>query len=178
MKKWIAVFFTALLAFSVTACGNSGKETGTTEIVMHESEEKTTAVPEVTTTEETEEDVETVTYYYGDENAEYLLSEEVEVKEITPQGLMDLLAEKGVLSEKVVINKFMHEGDGSLIMDVSESFATQLRSMGTAGEYLMLGSVVNTFLDNLDGESILITVNGETLESGHEIYDRELTFYK
>ena len=50
--------------------------------------------------------------------------------------------------------------------------------MGTAGEYLLLGSVVNTFLDNLDGESILITVDGETLESGHEIYDRELTFYE
>ena len=52
--------------------------------------------------------------------------------------------------------------------------------MGTAGEYIIIGSLVNTFLENYQDTvtSIFITVNGEIIESGHVIYDFELIRYE
>ena len=62
-------------------------------------------------------------------------------------------------------------------IDMNDAFLTQLRSMGTSGEYMLMGSLVNTFLDNYTAGSILVTVNGAVPESGHVIYDFPLTFF-
>ena len=48
----------------------------------------------------------------------------------------------------------------------------------TSGEYVILGSVVNTFLTAYDADAIIITVDGEVLETGHSVYDQPLTLYQ
>jgi len=63
-----------------------------------------------------------------------------------------------------------------LNIDFNRSFADLICSMGTAGELMITGSVVNTFLSAFQAESVYFTVDGEILESGHVIYDFPLTF--
>jgi hypothetical protein len=41
-----------------------------------------------------------------------------------------------------------------------------------------MGGLTNTFLRAYDAQEILITVNGQTLETGHAIYDKPLNFFE
>ena len=62
--------------------------------------------------------------------------------------------------------------------EAGEAFAAQVRSLGTSGEYFLVGGIVNTLLDAFDGTEVMLTVNGAPLESGHNIYDYALTRYE
>lgn len=145
-----------------------------------EAEPDSAAEPEPETEPEAEPEPEqvTVTMYRGDENCEYLISEEAQIPALTPQALADLLYSRGVLSGRVTVNDFFQEENGDLQLDLSGEFSNMLNGSGTAGEYILLGSLVNTFLDAYEAEKILITVAGETLESGHAVYDQPLTFFE
>ena len=68
--------------------------------------------------------------------------------------------------------------DGHIQADLNDAFAAQLRSLGTTGEYFLVGGIVNTLLDAFDGTDVTLTVNGALLESGHEVYDTALTRYE
>ncbi len=84
-----------------------------------------------------------------------------------------------MLPEGVEVIKFEEQkenGAYALHIDFSEAFQTQIFQMGTAGEYIMINSVVNTFLDAYDADKVRITVEGMVLESGHAIYDDYLFF--
>lgn len=118
----------------------------------------------------------TVTIYYGNENADGLLTTEVQVKEIDMHILVDQLIAHGVLAEDVKIQGLAVNGS-TLYMDFNSAFAIQVSSLGTSGEYILIGSVVNTFLDAFGADSVYFTVDNEILESGHNIYDFELTRY-
>lgn len=139
-----------------------------------EPETESPAEPEA----EPEPEQVTVTMYQGDENCEHLISEEAQIPALTPQALADLLYSRGVLSGRVTVNDFYQEENGDLRLDLSGEFSNMLNGSGTAGEYILLGSLVNTFLDAYEAEEILITVDGETLESGHAVYDQPLTFFE
>lgn len=56
------------------------------------------------------------------------------------------------------------------------AFQNQRKSYGTSGENMLLGCVVNTFLDAYKAETVFITVDGGILESGHAIYDFPLHY--
>ncbi len=116
------------------------------------------------------------TLYYGDENAEKFLSKEVQVAEVTEAIVMDELIAAGVLAEGAAINK-LEKGGTQLRVDFNQAFADQVCAMGTSGEYMIIGSTVNTLLSAFHAEAVLITVNGEILESGHVIYDFPLEFH-
>lgn len=149
-----------------------------------EAEPEAAAEPEPETESPAEPEAEpepeqvTVTMYQGDENCEHLISEEAQIPALTPQALADLLYSRGVLSGRVTVNDFYQEENGDLRLDLSGEFSNMLNGSGTAGEYILLGSLVNTFLDAYEAEEILITVDGETLESGHAVYDQPLTFFE
>ena len=68
------------------------------------------------------------------------------------------------------------EGD-RLRADLSRDFWQQIRSQGTSGEYMLLGSLVNTLLDACGADSVVLTEEGETPETGHNIYDAPLGRY-
>ncbi len=117
--------------------------------------------------------------YYGDENAEHIISKPIEVESISPEVITEQLIAVKVLPEGVEVIKFEEQkenGAYALHIDFSEAFQTQIFQMGTAGEYIMINSVVNTFLDAYDADKVRITVEGMVLESGHAIYDDYLFF--
>ncbi len=131
--------------------------------------------------------------FVPDSQAEKLLEKEVD-SEATPQGLINVLVNESVLPNGVRVNDFTMEIDGVEFnpdtmdkkdsdtitgkLDLTQEFADSIRQQGTAGENMMMGAVVNTFIENYELLEIEITVNGQTLESGHSVYDQPLTFYE
>lgn len=113
--------------------------------------------------------------YLPNDNADGFDIETVETGEITPESVLAELISRGVLPDTVVINDFSSAGM-QLNIDFNQPFADLVCSMGTAGELMITGSVVNTYLSAFQAESLFFTVNGEILESGHVVYDFPLTF--
>lgn len=115
--------------------------------------------------------------YYGDSNVQYLLSKEVVVEEIAPNYIVEELILENVLPENVKVNRieFLEDnGESAMKIDFSSAFAERLAQLGTSGELIMIGSVTNTFLEAYKVEKMLMTVDGQTVESGHSIYDEYL----
>ena len=168
MKKYILYILTAVLALGLTACARSAQQVPETE---------TTAA--ATTAAATEAVIETtvpmtvVSWYHGDDNAENLVAETAEIPELSPEALLALLAEKNILPQLSQVS--MTQSGETLTLDLGEEFSAAVQGQGTAGEYIMLGSLVNTFLDNYKAEQLILTVNGQPLETGHNIYDYPLT---
>ena len=161
------IIFALLCCLLLTAC--SQKPTAPTELPTD---------PPVTlgpTQAPTEAQMQTFTLYHGDANAEFFLSEQVQVPEITENVVVEQLISAGVLKAGVAVNSISMDGT-QLILDFNQDFADLVCSMGTSGEYIIIGSTVNTFLSAFHAESLLFTVNGEVLESGHVIYDFPLEF--
>ena len=119
-----------------------------------------------------------VTIYHGNDNADGFETTEVTVETLDASILIQKLVEADVLAEDTTL--LSHEVvDTCLRLDFNEAFLTRLNTMGTSGERMMIGSVVNTFLTAYpEAESVSITANGEIMESGHVIYDFELTFFE
>lgn len=124
-------------------------------------------------TEMPSEEMTTFQVYYGDDNAEILLSKTVRVNEINAHTLLAALVAQDVIPEDTQIQSLKKEGS-QLTVDFNNVFQEHLLSMGTAGERILIGSVVNTFLNALHVDSVVLTVNGNILESGHMIYNQPL----
>ena len=154
-----------MLLLSITGCGGK-KAPEPTE-------------PETTAAAETEPPVPMIpaAYYYGDENAEKLLKAEGEIPGLSAQNLIDLLARRQVLPEGIVVWEFQNE-EGILSLDLSHEFADAAGQMGSAGEYILLGSLTNTFLDAYGAQGLNLTVEGNPLETGHNIYDFTLKYFQ
>ena len=89
------------------------------------------------------------------------------------ENIVNVLIEKSVLSSDVQVlkcDKQTVDGVECLDVDFNEAFGAYVCSMGTTGEYYTIGSVVNTFLDAYGCEKVKITVEGNTLETGHAEY--------
>lgn len=157
-----------------------------TEAPTEEPEVTETPVIEATATvapkeNETEPKEEGITIYYGDENAEHILSTQIPKQKVTPELLVAELAKRDILTSDVTVKSFKETKKGNvktLAVDFGEKFREILFSQGSSGEYIMMGSVVDTFLKAYGAESMTITVEGDMLESGHCIYDSEMTFYE
>lgn len=109
----------------------------------------------------------------SNDDATAFVSESVEIAELTPENIVNALIEKSVLSSDVQVlkcDKQTVEGVESLEVDFNEAFGVYVSSKGTTGEYYTIGSIVNTFLDAYGCEKIKITVEGNTLETGHNDY--------
>ena len=146
-----------------------------------------TSAPETiatTTAESTTETIPTpatmeIVIYHGNDNADDFETDTFEVYYFNSTALIEKLIEVGALTEDIIL--LSEEYDGTCLhLDFNDAFHDLICSMGTSGEYIVVGSVVNTFLDNYGdlAQSIFITVNGEIIESGHVIYDFELTRYE
>lgn len=186
MKKWMKLFL-LLVACMVLVMGCQ-KSDGEGE----EQEEKKTEALEIKEdaeeSEEAEEETDekeksgqqtpaaeakTVTIYSSNDNADGFVTEEVEASEVTAEWLLGQLVDKGVVSgdvQALSCAETQVDGVKALDLDLNQAFGNALRSTGTAGEYMTLGSICNTFLDAYDCEKIQITVEGNTLETGHTDY--------
>ncbi|MCI7812392.1 MAG: GerMN domain-containing protein [Lachnospiraceae bacterium] len=121
-----------------------------------------------------------VRIYYGDQNGEFLLNKEVTVSEISVKSVTEALIDQGILEEGIEINSLTQKTQEErelLEIDFNEKFQEKLFSLGTSGERIFMGSVINTFLGIYDADAVKITVEGRTLESGHAVYDGYQNFY-
>ena len=66
---------------------------------------------------------------------------------------------------------------GDFKVDLSSNFAEGLLNMGTAGEYLTMGAVVNSFLDTYQADGIEITAGGAVIETGHTSFEGVLNHF-
>ena len=135
-----------------------------------------------TPTTETTEPPEILTVFTPNENADGFVKTDIAVPAITDAVIVQQLVNSGVLSEKTSVTTVMKvstdTGKATLEADFNDALRQSLLAMGTAGEYVLMGSVVNTFLTAYQADAIMITVEGEVLETGHTVYDQPLEFYQ
>ncbi len=117
---------------------------------------------------------EPVVVYVPDEQAETLTPVGTAAADDSDQALVDALIQAGVLPEGVEVLS-ASETDGVLTLDMNAAFSDAIRNSGSSGETMMIYSVVNTFIQARSVEQVLITVEGKTLQSGHEVYDYPMT---
>lgn len=120
-----------------------------------------------------EETAAKITVYMSNDDATEFVSESVKIDELTPENIVNVLVQKSALSSDIQVLKCEEQtvdGVKSLEVDFNEAFGAYVCSMGTTGEYYTIGSVVNTFLDAYGCEKVKITVEGNTLETGHAEY--------
>lgn len=171
MKKLVLILSCCLL---LTGCGNPGTETTGAPTESPTTAPVVTTVPETTTAPETSIPV---TLFLPDENAEHFVTAGTVVDALDAQYITDELIKAGVLNQAIRVNKAELAGT-QLNLDFSSEFLTQLCTYGTAGERMMIGSVVNTFLSVYEAETVFITVDDQIMESGHVIYDFPLSFFE
>jgi spore germination protein GerM len=114
--------------------------------------------------------------FVPDDNAESFSTIPTVIDLLDANLILSLLTEYSMLDEGIMLNSIELTGT-QLNLDFNQAFLDQLCTYGTAGERMMIGCVVNTFLSAYDAETVYITVNGEIMESGHVIYDFPLEFY-
>ncbi len=163
MKKIIAL---VLCCLTLTACAQ--KEAAPTTPT-------TTSHPPSTTA--TEPSLKTIWIYSPDENLDGFIKIEVCLSEVNEHTILEALIPAVPLNEDVKLLSLTQTGT-ELHLDMNEAFKTLLCSMGTTGERMIVGSLVNTFLTAYDAQTVTITAEGEIIESGHVIYDFPLTLFE
>ena len=108
--------------------------------------------------------------YTPNENVDGFEKREVTLGTLDAQAILELLIAEDVLNESVALNSVELQND-QLLLDFNSAYFDQLVTYGTSGELMMMGSVVNTYLDAYDAQSVVITADGEIMESGHVVYD-------
>ena len=188
-KKMVVVLLTGVL-LAISACSNSakadtsqsdGQNTKQSEVDKNKNEqtednnkqsgENSDEQSENTISNE-DKSVE-IKVYVSNDDATAFVSDSVKIDELTPENIVNILVQKSVLSSDVQVLKFDKQkvdGVESLEIDFNEAFGAYVCSMGTTGEYYTIGSIVNTFLDAYGCEKVKITVEGNTLETGHAEY--------
>ena len=197
MKKILSLLFCLALGFSLCACGEQTPPPTTPEPddvaapilpvpedspepvpeVSAEPSEEPSAAPEVSEEPSAAPGI-SVTLYKGDDNAEFVVPVECEIAEQSPQAIVDKLVELGVFGSAVTANSFTVDNSNVIHLDMGQDFATQIFSSGTAGEHIMVGSLVNSFISVFEADAVLITVDGKPFESGHAVYDYALSFFE
>ena len=117
--------------------------------------------------------------YYPDSEVMYLRAEGVilENEDMADNASALNAALSGrVFSEGAQILSAEFEA-GVLALDLNAAFADQVRALGTSGELLTISSVVNTAIDFTGANAAAITVEGETLETGHNIYSEPIGYF-
>ena len=135
------------------------------------------------TTQETESEKsqeEQLTLYLPNENADGWNVTKNQIEQVTPDIIIGQLVGAGAIPDSVTVVSFGEDqGENGLILklDLSSNFAEGLLNMGTAGEYLTMGSVVNSFLDTYQADGIEITAGGNVIETGHTSFEGVLNHF-
>ncbi|MCI9227316.1 MAG: hypothetical protein HFG86_04705 [Dorea sp.] len=119
-----------------------------------------------------------ITVYFSNEDATALDSEEIQMGSFSSENILNALVDKGVVTADVkILSLEVKEVDGkdTIEVDFNNAFGSYISSMGTSGEYYIMGGVCNTFLDAYECEQIKITVEGGILETGHAEYPGYMT---
>lgn len=163
MKKRTVLIMTTLILWlgsMIVGCGNNEND----------------FLEEIDKSTETEQNGREITLYVGNENGDGLVTETVSVEELTPEAILLALSEKNVVPEETKVLDFKDEGE-TLTLDLSKEYQEYVSSYGTSGELVIVGGVVNTFLDAYDVDTITILVEGSAWDTGHADYSGALGRY-
>lgn len=164
MKKMVP--FVLALIF-LTGCG--AKQTVTPPA-------PTPAPPETLPPSETgNPPVRTATLFLPDDDAMWVELETVPLDPAGPEELLAQLEKHGAIPKNVKVNSFSEYGEGDGEVDLSVEFLSALN--GTAGEEMAMSAVAYTLLANLDWNTVYLTCGGQTIETGHTIYDQPITLF-
>ena len=89
------------------------------------------------------------------------------------QAIVDQLIAHDALPKDSKVLAISKDGN-ALSIDMDEAFLAGLRQSGSTGESMYLGSLVNTFLDNFNCETVRVTVEGKSFSTAHADYDKPL----
>lgn len=191
MKKRIIIFILTGIILTMSACSNStstnSSQADNQKIEQQENDKNNVDQKKENKEEQSGENSDEqsentisnedksveIKIYVSNDDATAFVSDSVKIDELTPENIVNILVQKSVLSSDVQVlkcDKQKVDGVESLEIDFNEAFGAYVCSMGTTGEYYTIGSVVNTFLDAYGCEKVKITVEGNTLETGHAEY--------
>lgn len=108
--------------------------------------------------------------YYADAQCDFLQTRTVELNELTPETLLQVLQANGMLDKTIKVQNWLAEDrndpyrDTVLTLDLSKAFQDQL-SANAATEHTILASLVNTFLDAYHATEITLTADGKPLKA-------------
>lgn len=131
-------------------------------------------------TESAESQEEQLTLYLPNENADGWNVTKNQIEQVTPDIIIGQLVGAGAIPDSVTVVSFGEDqGENGLILklDLSSNFVEGLLNMGTAGEYLTMGAVVNSFLDTYQADGIEITAGGNVIETGHTSFEGVLNHF-
>jgi len=117
-----------------------------------------------------------VRIYHGDDRTESICVNTARTEKVTPEILLLNLASYKMLPDTAAVERFEQEEteEGKVLrLDLSEEFRDFLAKAEEDEKDTIMGSLVNTFLDAYEGESICITVQGKPLDS----YGGNLGYY-
>ena len=149
-------------------------------IVEQEESDQAEISEETGDTQKAEGQTADITIYYSNDDATAFTSEEVQINSLSPEEVLNALIEKGAIAADVEILSFETttvDGKSTILLDFKDAFASYISSMGSTGEYFVMGSICNTFLDAYDCEQIQVTVDGDTLSTGHAEYPGYMTTF-
>jgi|GEM_PF-1496470 len=127
---------------------------------------------QTTQTTQTQEATQLAVLYLPNEDVSGFVTKE-EPTDGTAAGIVEQLVEEGALPEGCALLSFENGA-----ADMNEAFGNAVKNTGSSEEYTKIGCVVNTLLKQYGIEEITITIEGETLETGHDTYDYPLTFFR
>lgn len=143
-----------------------------------EAEKKEDIITKETESEKSQE--EQLTLYLPNENADGWNVTKNQIEQVTPDIIIGQLVGAGAIPDSVTVVSFGEDqGENGLILklDLSSNFVEGLLNMGTAGEYLTMGAVVNSFLDTYQADGIEITAGGNVIETGHTSFEGVLNHF-
>lgn len=117
-----------------------------------------------------------ITVYYPDDQVMYLLHADIPSFMDDASGILYALQTAKVLPREVELLSCEKDAEGVLHLDMNRAFREHIYKMGTSGEALTMAALADTFLSATGAGSLLLTVEGKNLETGHAIYDFPLTF--
>lgn len=165
MKK-----ITCLLLICLVLCGCS---TGNQPDSIATSAQTETTVKTQTNTY-TPPELTTITVYVPNSNADGFDPVEISGEKLSA---LEALIQADVLPENIVVNSYSWSED-TLTIDFGSEFRNLMNRQGTAGEYMLMGSIVNTLITLNNVKYVVVSVDGEILETGHMVYDFPMEFYE
>lgn len=199
MKKRIIIFILTGIILTMSACSNStstnSSQADNQKIEQQENDKNNVDQKEENKEEQSGENSDEksentvsnedksveINAYVSNDDATAFVAESVKIDELTPENIVKVLIEKSVLPSDIQVlkcDKQTIDGVKSLDVDFNEAFGAYVCSKGTTGEYYTIGSIVNTFLDAYGCEKVKITVEGNTLETGHAEYPRYMNRFE
>ena len=167
MKKLIAGLLALTMLLALCACGSKTTTAEKTPPVETSAAQTETPAQETPDASPVAPTVECKLFLPNDS------IDGVEEKTVTVENA---LIENGAAPEGTRVNSAEVDGK-TLKLDLSKEFGDAVKSTGTAGETMYLVSLVDTFLVFYDCDQLVLTVEGQTLETGHQVYDQPIEMY-